>query len=129
MILPLLDPDGGKRGVTQERISSSAHHILKDRYAETVTFIIKDLRLDLDVLAQSVKAHPLCRENILGEASGRGGGVDPVAVISLIEKPFEEIGLTVKRQSRNAVHRGDRDLAERKVGIHVILPRFYRKSV
>ena len=117
------EAEGGKRRVREEGIAAVIDHVLKHDHAETVAGIVKQLRLDLDVLAQGVEAQPLHGKNVVLKAGGRRGRKQAVAPVPLVENAVEEIGFPVQAQARLAVFRPDLQRAQGEIGLHAVLRR------
>ena len=113
--------DGWEGSIDKEGIFSAVHHVLKDDHALLIAFVIEDIRLDLDVLAEHIEAERFHRADIETEALGRGGHINAVAEIALIEKSVEEIWLAVERDIIFAIDTVDAYGTERKIGAHGIL--------
>ena len=86
-----------------------------------ITLIIKDVGLNFDVLAQHIEAKLFHFGNVIAITLGRCGSVDAVAVIALVEKPVEEIGLAVEANIRLACNRLNINGTQCKIGIDFIL--------
>ena len=110
--------------------SSAVHHVLPDNHSETVAMVVPAHRLDLDVLAQHIKACFFCQINVIDKCLVAGGGHQPVRPVALIQQSVKKIRCVVQAEPESAVFVGlDREAAQCKVAVNPVVVRNDGKAV
>ena len=118
-----------KGGIAEEGIVAIVHHILEDDHTVLITIIIEQLGLDLDVLTQGIEAERFHRKDVVLVALRRRGGINTVAVISLIEERMEKVGFAVQTETTDSVYLANIQRSDREVRIHLIFPGRQDKAI
>ena len=97
MAYPLFYPDGRQCRVNDKAVIAAVYHVLKDRHAVYIAVVIKDVRLDLNMLAEHIEAQLLHFKYIVPPSRLVSGEKDTVRPIPLIQQSVEEIRSAVEK--------------------------------
>ena len=128
-VISFLEMQSRENRIPQITVIPVVDHILKDNHPQPVTVVIEQLRLNLDVLTQHVKAKCLHRQNILFKSLCIGRRIKAVTPISLIQQAVEEIRLSVQAKTRNPVDRLHRQRTKGKIALHPIFSGYNCKVI
>ena len=131
VIVLFMPPRDERCGYGQLAVASAAvGHILPDQHAQPVAVVIPAQRLQLDVLAQHIEAHPLHRLDVVDHGLIGGRCEHAVRPVALIQHAGMEVRRVVELQARHAltVH-AHGELAHGKIAFHAVLPRKDRQII